>query len=293
VVAMLLSTAACGGTTQKITFGSTTPTIASTTTLSASATTLTTSTASPAAPATSTAAPGSVVAPVAGRFGTLGVGAVLPGDAVCAARVRRGVGEVRASNTVFNQTRGHPTPASADPNYPRFGRVTGNFTGTTDEIIQWTACKWGIDEDVVRAQAAKETYWFQHNVGDFGTDPTRCVPGHPLGADGHPGQCPESIGIMQVRYPYFRTTITDAITSTAYNLDLTYAVWRTCFEGDEPWLNTVERGQPYHSGDMWGCVGRWFAGRWYTQGAKDYIASVQSYLHQHIWQTPGFLNYPG
>ena len=65
--------------------------------------------------------------------------------------------------------------------------MTGNFTGTTDEIIQWTACKWGIDEDVVRAQAAKETYWFQKNVGDFSADPTRCVPGHPIGADGQPG----------------------------------------------------------------------------------------------------------
>jgi hypothetical protein len=227
-----------------------------------------------------------------GRFGTLAPGSVLPSDAVCAARVRR-AGEVRPQNAVFNQTKGHPTPATADPNYPRFGRVTGNFTGTTDEIIQWTACKWGIDEDVVRAQAAKETYWFQHNLGDYGTDASRCVPGHPIGADGRPGQCPESVGIMQVRYPYFRTTITDAITSTAYNLDLTYAVWRTCFEGEEQWLNTVDRGQTYRAGDVWGCVGRWFAGRWYTQPAKDYIASVQSYDNQHIWQTPGFINYAG
>ena len=29
-------------------------------------------------------------------------------------------------------------------------RVTGNFTGTTDMILQWAACKWGIDEDIVR-----------------------------------------------------------------------------------------------------------------------------------------------
>ena len=104
---------------------------------------------------------------------------------------------MRPSNEPFNQTRGHPT--AADPGYPRFARVTGAFTGTTDEIIQWAACKWGIDEDVVRAQAAKETYWTQDHLGDFGTDPTHCVPGHPIGADGEAGKCPESIGMMQTR----------------------------------------------------------------------------------------------
>jgi hypothetical protein len=226
------------------------------------------------------------------KFTTLPVGARLPSDAQCASRVRDKA-EVRASNTPYNRTRGHATPANADPNYPRYARVTGDFVGTTDEIIQWVACKWGIDEDIVRAQAAKETYWFQRNVGDFSSDPSRCVPGHPIGADGKPGLCPESIGIMQVRYPYFRSTIRDAITSTAYNLDLAYAVWRTCFEGEERWLNDVERGRQYAAGDAWGCVGRWFAGRWHTQPAEDYIAAVKDYVNRRIWETSGFLNYRG
>jgi autotransporter family porin len=226
------------------------------------------------------------------RFLTLPPGSALPSDATCAARVRP-ASEVRASNAVFNRTRGHRTSANADPNYPRYGRVTGNYAGTTDEIIQWVACKWGIDEDVVRAQAAKETYWFQKNLGDFGTDPTRCVPGHPIGKDGVAGRCPESIGIMQIRYPYFRTTITDAITSTAYNLDLAYAVWRTCYEGEERWLNDVERGRQYAKGDLWGCVGRWFSGRWYTPPALDYIAAVKGYVNQRIWTTSGFIHFRG
>jgi autotransporter family porin len=225
-----------------------------------------------------------------GRFGTLPIGSPLPSDADCAARVRPAK-EVRPDNAGFNRTQGHPTPVTADPNNPRFGRVTGAFTGTTDEIIQWVACKWGVDEDVVRAQAAKETYWFQKNLGDFGTDATRCVPGHPIGADGKADHCPESIGIMQVRYPYFQTTIKDAIASTAYNLDLAYALWRSCYEGELQWLNTVERGQDYAAGDLWGCVGSWFAGRWYTDPAKDYIAAVQDYVKQRIWETSGFLEH--
>jgi hypothetical protein len=224
------------------------------------------------------------------RFETLPVGSALPTDQQCADWVRP-VAEVRPSNERFNQTRGHPT--AADPGYPLYARVTGDYTGTTDEILQWAACKWGIDEDVVRAQAAKETYWTQDHLGDFGTDPSRCVPGHPIGADGESGKCPESIGLLQTRYPYFMATITDAMRSTAYEADITYAVWRTCFEGGEQWLNTAERGQDYAAGDLWGCVGAWFAGRWYTPPAKDYIAAVQDYVDKKIWQTDDFVNYSG
>ena len=107
-----------------------------------------------------------------------------------------------------------------------------------------------------------------------------CAPGHPIGADGQAGQCPESVGLMQVRTPYMRPSIDDALVSSAYNMDIAFAIWRNCFEGNETWLNTVERGRHYAAGDLWGCVGRWFSGRWYTQPANDYIAGVQDYLNQ-------------
>ena len=47
-------------------------------------------------------------------------------------------------------------------------------TGATDEIIQWAACKWGIDEEIVRAQIAKESYWKHATDGDLSTDQSRC-----------------------------------------------------------------------------------------------------------------------
>ena len=125
---------------------------------------------------------------------------------VCGRRAP-GVPEVRASNATYNQTTGHPTSPTADPNYPRFGRVTGNFTGTTDEIIQWAACKWGIDEDIVRAQAAKESYWIQKHRRRLRHRPDPLRAGPPDRRRRAPGPVPESIGIMQVRYPYFKTTI--------------------------------------------------------------------------------------
>ena len=41
---------------------------------------------------------------------------------------------------------------------------------------------------------------------------------------------------------------------------------------------------------MWGCVGLWFAGRWHTQPAEQYITAVKDYLAQRIWSTQSFVN---
>ena len=58
--------------------------------------------------------------------------------------------------------------SSAGSLYSYVSRVDGNFTGTTDEILQWGACKWGFDEDLVRAVAVVESWWRQSTVGDNG-----------------------------------------------------------------------------------------------------------------------------
>lgn len=215
---------------------------------------------------------------------TLPPGAALPSDATCAARVQA-VPEVRPSNAVANHTRG----VGGNTEFPR---VTGDFTGTTDEIIQWVACKWGINANVVRAQAALESWWFQSSPGDFTTQMSTCVPGHrQIGADGMSGQCPQSIGILQDRYPYHMSAFVnnDATASTAYNLDYAYAVWRQCFDGDDQWFNTVDHGATYRSGDLWGCVGAWYSGRWYTSAAVGYINRVKGYLSEQVWVSHDFL----
>ena len=186
--------------------------------------------------------------------------------------------ERRAINNVQNHTRG-----AAVSGLPR---VTGDFTGTTDEIIQWAACKWGIDEDIVRAQMAKESWWHQDNKGDYSNDQNTCFPDVRTTS----GPCPESLGIGQVRYPYHSLAFTNGYAwySTAFNIDYTYSVWRSCYNGDLTWLNTVERGATYAAGDVWGCVGVWFSGRWHTAPAETYIAAVQDWLNQRIWEHPDF-----
>jgi hypothetical protein len=55
--------------------------------------------------------------------------------------------------------------------------------------------------------------------------------------------------------------------------------------------NTFERGHQYAARDMLGCMGRWFAGRWYTQPARSYMNTVQGHVNNRTWQTPEFLNY--
>ena len=220
-------------------------------------------------------------------FGTLPPGASLPGDERCAATVSAATETVPA-NIPFNEVAGTQrlpsdffAPDSGDPraNTVIAARVTGAYTGTTRQILQWAACKWGIDERFVRAQADVESGWRQTRVGDWSDDFVHCVPGHGPGKDGLDGQCPESFGILQVRYQYYAGAFPAAIASTAFNVDAAYAVWRACYEGYETWLaETAPPDHPYRAGDAWGCIGRWYSGQWYDSSAEEYISAVRDVL---------------
>jgi hypothetical protein len=229
-------------------------------------------------------------------FGTLPPGAKLPSGAQCARWVRaRPTPENKAANLAFNRTTGQHVgssffPAGDTPQADQLlaPRISGDFTGTTSEILRWAACKWGINQNIVFAQAAVESWWNQTTLGDWGTDASACPPGHGLGADGQPGECPQSYGILQNRYPFEQASWPGIADSTAMNADTAYAIWRSCYDGYETWLNNVPHGSPYRAGDVWGCVGRWFAGRWHTAAAQQYIARVKQYLRERIWTTTDF-----
>jgi hypothetical protein len=253
--------------------------------------------ATPTATAMASATPASP-SPTKGmpkHFSLIAPGGALPTGAQCATWVRAtAYPETKGANARANQTTGHHIDASFfHGDDPRAStsigtRVDGQFTGTTWQILRWTACKWGIDEDVVMAQAAAESWWQQNALGDWTTDSSRCAPGHSLGVDGRDGQCPESFGILQNRYPYEQSAWPGIASSTAMNADVGYAIWRTCFEGYEGWLNTVARGRDYAAGDQWGCIGRLFSGRWYTSPSQTYVVQVRDYLSQRVWEKPSF-----
>ena len=79
-------------------------------------------------------------------------------------------------NKTFNDTIGQPVgpgffPAGDSPQVRTLApRISGDFTGTTEEILRWAACKWGISQNIVFAQAAVESWWRQDSLGDWGTE---------------------------------------------------------------------------------------------------------------------------
>lgn len=212
------------------------------------------------------------------RFETLPKGASLPSGDTCAQRVRSAP-EIRPENTPYNNRRG----IGANDQYPR---VDGDFTGTTDEIIQWAACKWGMDEDMARAQAAIESWWRMNPPGgNPSSNPADCPPEKRGGAT-----CPTTIGMLQIHYPSYTSAFenANASESTAYNLDYAFAVWRACMEGEFDWLNLFQPGRTYNGDDAWGCVGFWYSGRWYHSNSMGHINNVKSWLNERIWEADRF-----
>jgi hypothetical protein len=211
--------------------------------------------------------------PSSGKAVTRPVGSAPLSDGVAASRVARSGFEPRPDNA--DENRRIPTAAELsnwraatthECNWMR-GHVTGNFTGTTDEIIQWVSHKWGLDEDIARAQAAKESWWHMSVVGDND----------------------ESFGLYQIRAPYHPGTYPLSALSTAFNADY-YAMWiRYYYDGCAAWMNSQpDRTRDYAAGDIWGSVGAWFAGDWWPKWAQSYIKDVQGHLAKRTWAQPGF-----
>ena len=274
--------------------------------------------------------------PDGGYFLTRGEGAWrrLPSGTTCEGRIHRSSWEPRPLNAEANSR--VPDPAAvreaftARPRSDTGGfktrwdswllrRVDGAFTGTTDEIFQWAACKWGLADNLLRAIAVRESTWYQDatstsgacvpnwGCGDLVLEPTRAtrrycrglttVGGYDYEADHEAGICPKTFSIMGImswqdprwgRFPGNQNgTFPFNRDSTAFAVDYLAASLRGCLEGWEPWLaNTGTR--PYRRGDVWGCVGSWFAGAWRTPSAMAYIARVRRALDRRTWLDASF-----
>ena len=191
-------------------------------------------------------------------------------DTEAAARVHHSTWEPRADNEQANQT----TPTALQlqlfhrhSDMPYQGYVTGNYTGTTDEILQWAAAKWGFSVRLFRAVASVETWWHQSFIGDHG----------------------DSFGLFQVRVPY-HCCLPFIRTSTAFNADYYGAILRAYYDGRQSWLNDVEHGRAYRAGDLWGSVGVWASGRWHMGTSDGYVQMVKQRLADRVWRTQDFAN---
>ena len=119
-------------------------------------------------------------------YRSAGSWAGLPDDSACAAQVHRSSWEPRSVNDKRNHTvpdaaavhhalaiRPRDTTGGYDPRWDTWllPRVDGQFAGTTDEILQWAACKWGLPDNLLRSIAVRESTWYQYPTYRSG----RCV----------------------------------------------------------------------------------------------------------------------
>jgi hypothetical protein len=240
--------------------------------------------------------------PEGGYFSLKPVGsyAALPGDAAAASQVHRSSWEPRPGNAAYNHRK--PTHLSlrrinpADRAYsPRWnpyilGRVTGDFTGTTDEIFQWAAVKWGLPDNLIRAIAYMESTWHQSNYGDFVNDRAHCPSGY------RTLPCPVTFGIVGTKSTSWPGIFPWNRDSTAAAVDVLGGWLRGCYEGWVWWLRDHGNRSHgvYHGGDLWGCVGAWFSGNWLDGSAgqpgtgENYIHRAQYWYKARPWLRPGF-----
>ena len=160
---------------------------------------------------------------------------------------------------------------------------------STDMLIRWAACKWGIDEDTLRAQMWQESQWHMDAAGDAqaGTvnpgQPGSCTPpgnsgqGTPMNTAifnipivffnatevMNQGGCFQSYGIGQEKVSFFTTEFPTISQSTAFAVDLRAGAERGCIKGDQQAYftsnNTCTAGQTAGHGtcsaDVTNCQG--------------------------------------
>ncbi len=276
------------------------------------------------ASSTPTASPTPAATPTPGtaptHFSTLGYRATLPSEPQCTAWSNAiPIAENAPNNTAFNvpppdgvpsSFYSNPTPSSGGgiPSSD-YANVTGNYSGTTDEIVRWAACKWGVDEDVVRAQGEVESGWDQGGAGDKRTTESTCVNGTFTALwntvisepDGSTVSCPNccytSWSMWQTKAYYETTTWSMIMQSTPFAADYRYADQRSCMNGDWATYFASPAQQPntyaadiaaFAAGGsdsrvLWGCIGFHFSGGWYDSSAQTYIDEVQTALAAHDW----------
>jgi hypothetical protein len=172
---------------------------------------------------------------------------------------------------------------------PYFHYVTGGFSGTTDEIIQWGAEKWGIPADWLRAEYVQESWWDQSQLGDLTTvaNPTL----YPAYSRVTGNQVYQSLGITQIKWNHPDANNSGIGTeplrwkSTAFNVDYQAASVRFYF--DNPHGKRSAWGDAYTSCNNWLSIGGWYNPfPWNNPEQQRYVQSVQTCLANRTWAQP-------
>jgi hypothetical protein len=161
--------------------------------------------------------------------------------------------EVRWENNSQNSTAGRPTQSwkfYGDWKWRAYyDKINGACTGTTEQILEWAAKKWGFDQigypDLAKAMGVIETWWRQAFVGNSG-----------------------EVGILQV-HPGVWPDWEPAKWSTAYGADYAMAVVRAYYDGST-WLGSATKGRLRDSVAAWNCGCPYNGGGWYASNVFKY-----------------------
>jgi hypothetical protein len=188
-------------------------------------------------------------------------------------------------------------PALAFNPYFRFvdGRP-GLRHPSTDDLIQWAAHKWGIPEDWLRSEYARESYWNAFQLGDQSQVSSNWYKRYPAQArlaGGH--DVYQSLGITQVKW------IPDGSVgpgseplrweSAAFNIDYQAAMVRFYFDNPSGARSAWGDGS-YVPCQKWNSIGGWFEPYpWGNAGQIEYVRAVQRGLQDRVWTRSSFVNW--
>jgi hypothetical protein len=166
---------------------------------------------------------------------------------------------------------------------------------STDDLIQWSAHKWGIPENWLRAEYTLESAWNGFMLGDEATVSRSWYERYPLQA-----RVPNSLsvytsmGITQVKWIPDNSVGagTEPLRweSTAFNLDYQAAVIR--FYYDNPSGSRSSWGDSsYAPCEAWRSIGGWDEPYpWGNSEQASYVANVQARLRDRVWAQSSFID---
>jgi hypothetical protein len=201
-----------------------------------------------------------------------------------------------------------------------FRKITGQYTGSTWNIFRLAACKYGIDEDAVRAQATSENgSWVQwHSGGDRRTTLSECR-NRDVNLFGYICEncCYQSWGDFQTKVFYATMTWPMMEYSTTFSAEFRFASQRACMNGDQaPYFASADHlpntysadvsaylsnpggvsphnflnpitGKPATNQDwmLFGCLSSHFSGGWMDAAAQSYLNTLLTHWRKHDWIT--------
>lgn len=221
----------------------------------------------------------------------LGTSATLPSVAECQARVHKSTWEPRPQNTPENNNTTDlilddgvdgVNPSAQQYYLNRIAAVNNaNITGTTDELIQFFSCYWGVDDETTRARARMESTWDQDVNADVVCN-GRGV----------------SWGLLQIQNktprgctpPVHDHAYPDVFVSTGNNLNYALAWVAACHRGDmSQWVPNEFMGDKERR--MRECNGLWFSGSW-RNGNSSYLNNLDQAIQDKDWLVSNYKDWP-